>query len=108
MNFFESELKKGNFIIPECLKCKDVIWPPSDYCNHCFGKINWRKSKGIGEILEFSKNNDVYFCLAEFENKIRILGTLKIKSKLPEIHQKVKLEQCKMDGKNYNFTMILI
>jgi len=50
MSFFESELKKGNFMIPECLKCNDVVWPPSNFCNHCFGKINWRKSDGIGKI----------------------------------------------------------
>jgi uncharacterized OB-fold protein len=108
MNFFESELKKGNFMIPECLKCNDVIWPQSDYCSHCFSKISWRKSDGVGTILEFSKNKDNFFCLVEFDKKIRILGTLGVNSKPPEIHKKVKLENCKMDGKNYNFSLIMI
>lgn len=108
MNFFESELKKGNFMIPECLRCNDVIWPPSNYCNHCFGKTNWRKSNGVGTILEFSKNNDVFFCLVEFEKKIRILGTLKIHSQPPEINKKVKIKSCKMNGKNYNFMLSVI
>lgn len=105
---FEAELKKGHFMVPECLKCNDVIWPPSDYCSHCFGKISWRESDGIGTILEFSKNNDIFFCLVEFEKNIRILGTLDIKSKPPEINKKVKIENCKMDGKNYNFTLLVI
>lgn len=105
---FEAELKKGRFMVPECLKCNDVIWPPSDYCSHCFGKISWRESDGIGTILEFSKNNDVFFCLVEFEKNIRILGTLDIKSKPPENNKKVKIENCKMDGKNYNFTLVVI
>ena len=105
---FEAELKKGHFMVPECLKCKDVIWPPSDYCSHCFGKISWRELDGIGTILEFSKNRDVFFCLVEFEKNIRILGALDTRSKPPEINKKVKIENCKMDGKNYNFTLMLI
>ena len=108
MNFFESELEKGNFMIPECLKCNDVVWPPSDYCSNCFGKISWRKSDGVGTILEFSKNNDAYFCLVEFEKKIRILGTLEKNSSPPEIQKKVKIKKCKMDEKNYNFTLAVI
>lgn len=108
MNFFETELKKGIFMIPECLKCNDVVWPPSDYCSHCFGKISWRKSDGVGTILEFSKSKDVFFCLVEFENKIRILGTIENKSNPPEINKKVKIQYCKMDGKNYNFTLEII
>ncbi len=108
MSFFESELKKGNFMIPECTKCDDVVWPPSNYCNNCFGTINWRKFDGVGKILEYSKNKDTFFCLVEFEKKIRILGTLKINSKTPKIQNNVKLESCSMEGKNYNFTLVLI
>lgn len=108
MSFFESELEKGVFVIPECLKCKEIIWPPSDYCNHCFEKIKWREFNGIGTIVEFSKNKDGYFCLAEFEKKIRIVGKLEINTKSPEIHKKVKIKNCKIDGKNYNFILDLI
>ena len=108
MNIFESELKKGHFMIPECPKCNDVVWPPSDYCSHCFGKIKWRKSDGVGKILEFSKNKDAFFCLVEFEKKIRVLSKLKINSKTHKIQKKVKLESCSMNGKNYNFTLVLI
>lgn len=108
MNFFESELRKGNFMIPECLKCNDVVWPPSDYCNHCFGKINWRKSDGVGTILEFSKQKNLFFCLVEFEKKIRILGTIDSKSKPPVIQNKVKIKKCNMDGKNYNFSLVVV
>lgn len=108
MNYFESELEKGIFVIPECLRCKEVIWPPSDYCNQCFGKSNWKKFDGVGTIIEFSKNKDGFFCLVEFEKKIKIVGTIKNNSKLPEIDNKVKIKNCKIDGKNYNFTLDLI
>lgn len=108
MNIFESELKSGKFVIPECPSCKVVIWPPSNFCSNCLGKVKWRKSNGIGKILEYSKKDDAYFCLAEFENKIRIMGLLKIHSNQPKVGGKVKLESCRMDGKNYNFLMVLV
>jgi len=107
MNIFEKELSKGIFIIPECPSCKDVVWPPSDFCNRCFGKVNWKKSEGIGKIIEYSKKDDIFFCLAEFENKIRIMGKLKINSGLPEVGKKTWLDSCSVEGKNYKFTMRL-
>ena len=58
---FEDELKKGNFQVPECLNCKDIVWPPSDYCSICFSKIIWRKSDGVGKILEYSKKGAIFF-----------------------------------------------
>lgn len=108
MSYFESELEKGIFVIPECLRCNEVIWPPSDYCNQCFGKNNWKKFDGVGTIIEFSKNKDGFFCLVEFEKKIKIVGRLEINSKSPEIDNKVKIKNCKIDGNNYNFTLDLI
>ena len=105
---FESELEKGNFVIGKCSKCNKITWPPSEYCSNCFGKINWRKSDGVGTILEFSKNDDSFFCLVEFEKKIRILGTLDSTSKPPEIHKKVKIQKCQIDGNNYNFTLAVV
>ncbi len=107
-SIFESELKKGEFIIPECPACMHVVWPPSDYCSLCFGKVNWRKSERIGNILEYSKKGDIFFCLAEFEKKIRIIGSLQVDSKQPEIGKMVKLETLGIDGTTYNFTMSLI
>ena len=108
MSIFESELKKGEFIFPECLTCMQVVWPPSDYCNLCLEKVHWKKLDRIGKILEYSKKGDVFFCLAEFEKKIRIMGKLQVYSKQPEIGQKVKLEKFGVDGTNYHFIMSLI
>lgn len=107
MNFFETELKKGKFMIPECISCNEVIWPPSDYCNLCFKKVKWRQSNGVGNVLEFSRKDNTFFCLAQFENKIRILGTLRSTTE-PKIGQKVKLESCNVNGQNYRFSMVLI
>ena len=42
MTRFESELKNNNFVCSECLKCKHLVWPPSDFCNRCFGDVVWR------------------------------------------------------------------
>ena len=108
MSIFETELKKGNFVIPECPACKELVWPPSDYCSLCFGELKWKKSDRIGKILEYSRKEDTFFCLAEFEKKIRIIGTLKTNLKHPDIGKKVKLDSCSINGMNYNFTLVLI
>jgi len=108
MNKFESELKKGNFIISECVNCKEIVWPPSNYCNKCFGHVKWRKPSEIGKLIEFSKKENVNFCIAEFEEKIRIMGTLIGETISPKIGQGVKLEKCCLNDGQFNFTMALI
>ena len=107
MNIFESELTKGVFMIPQCPSCKEIVWPPSDYCNRCLGKVIWKNSDGIGKIIEYSKKDDMFFCLAEFESKIRVMGKLIINSGLPEIGKNVKMDSCSVEENNYNFTMKL-
>ncbi len=54
MNKFESELKKGNFIISECINCKEIVWPASNYCNKCFGHVKWRKPSEIGKLTNLT------------------------------------------------------
>ena len=71
-----------------------IIWPPNEYCNHCFEKVNWKKSEGVGNIVEYSKKDETFFCLAEFENKIRIMGKLIVNSENPKVGKKVKLDSC--------------
>lgn len=108
MTYFELELKKGNFMISECIKCNQITWPPSDYCSNCFRKTDWKKSNGIGTIIEFSKNNDVFFGLVELEKNVRVVGTIKPNSKHPDIHKKVKLENCHLIGNNHSFSFVMI
>ena len=58
-------------------------------------------------MLEFSQKNDDYFCLAEFENNVRIMGALSANSK-PEIGQKVKLIKAGILNGQYSFKMNLL
>ena len=97
---FESELSKGKFYIPECSVCKKIIWPPAEFCNHCFGSISLKKGDFEGKIIEFSKQNDDYFCLVEFENIIRVLAKI---SRKPEIGQLVKISKCGIQDDSYFF-----
>jgi hypothetical protein len=103
---FESELKKGNFVIAECKYCQKIVWPPSEFCNQCFGEVLWRKGSSEGKIIEFSKQNKDYFCLVEIENAIKIIG--RISSGIPNIGQLVKIEKCGIKDENYYFEMSLI
>lgn len=100
---FESELEKGNFVVPECKKCKKIVWPPSDFCNRCLREVSWRNYSNQGKIIEFSKQNNAYFCLAEFENPVKIMG--KITHGIPDIGKYVKIKKCGIKEKDYYFEM---
>ena len=107
MNIFENELIKGVFMIPQCPSCKEIVWPPSDYCNRCLGKVVLKNSDGLGKIVEYSKKDNEFFCLAEFEGKIRIMGKLILNSGLPEMGKSVKMDSCSFEDNKYKFTMRL-
>ena len=52
---FELMLSEGKFCIPECTKCKKTVWPPAEFCNHCFGDVMLQDGPFTGKILEFSE-----------------------------------------------------
>lgn len=82
MTRFESELKNNNFVCSECPKCKHLVWPPSDICNKCFGAVIWRPVSKKATLVEFSSKDGKRFCIAEFENSIRVFGTIEGTSSL--------------------------
>ena len=100
---FELELKKGNLLISECDHCKKIVWPPSELCNECLCENSWRKCAGKGKIIEFSKKENTYFCVAEIESSIKILG--EIISGTPKIGQQVIIIDCGMVEHNYFFKL---
>ena len=100
---FEEKLNKGIFCIPECDDCKKIVWPPSEICSHCFGNVHLKKESAEGKIIEYSRQNDQYFCLVEFENTIRIIVKI---SETPEIGKSVKISKCGIDDGNYFFQVI--
>lgn len=108
MSRFKAEIEKGNFVIGECADCKTIVWPPSDYCNKCFANVKWRTSSQIGKLIEFSKKDNTNFCIAEFEEKIRIMGKLEVGKAKPKIGQNVKLESCSSDKDHFIFTLVLV
>lgn len=105
MNRFESELTKGNFVTSECTNCKNIVWPPANFCSECFGGVTWRGVNKEAKLIEFSKKDEGLFCIAEFENKIRILSTLKNSNKKPEIGQNLILENCGFKNGSYDFVL---
>ena len=94
MNQFENELKNGKFVCSECPKCDKLVWPPSDFCNTCFSKVKWRQVSKKGKLIEFSRKDNAIFCIAEFENTIRIMGELETESKIPLAGQDLDLVKC--------------
>jgi uncharacterized OB-fold protein len=103
MNKFEDELKNGRFVCSECTKCSKIVWPPSDFCSSCFGKVTWRRVSDNGILIEFSRKDGIVFCIAEFEDMIRIMGELQTGTKKPVIGQRLDLVNCDYDGKEKFF-----
>lgn len=97
---FEVELSKGNFFIPECAMCEKFVWPPSEFCSHCMSKTSLKKGVFQGKIIEFSKQNEEYFCIVEIENSFKIMAKM---SREPHIDQAVKITKCGTNEGGYFF-----
>jgi uncharacterized OB-fold protein len=98
MNKFEQELKNNNFLCSYCAKCNKLVWPPSEFCNKCFGDVIWQPVPRVAKLVEFTKKDEEYFCIAEFEGNIRIMGSIKNGSNL-QVGQSLFLAKCDYDGK---------
>lgn len=102
---FETELKKGNFVVSKCNYCDEIVWPPSNFCSKCLGDVTWEKAPITGKILEFSKSNNEYFCVVEMGESFRIIG--RVKSGTPKIDQLATLQECGIRNNSYFFEMKL-
>lgn len=100
---FESEIKKGNFVVTECNKCNKIIWPYSEFCKNCFNQTTVRNIKNEGKIIEYSKHQEKYFALVEFEDTIRLFG--EIITGNPSKGKIVKLEECGLKNGSYFFKL---
>ena len=70
------------------------------FCNHCFGPVSLKKGDFEGKIIEFSRQNEEYFCLVEFEGAIKVMAKI---SKIPKIEQIVKILKCGISNGDYFF-----
>ena len=102
MKFFEEQLEQGIFQICYCKNCNNTIWPPKKICHRCYSKSDWKKSRNIGKILEFSKKASMYFGLIEIDDGIRILGDI-TSSSTPKIGQSVRMKVSFNSKPNYSF-----
>jgi uncharacterized OB-fold protein len=100
---FELELSKGQFCIPECKKCEKIIWPPSEFCHNCNGITSLKTGEFEGKIIEFSKQNEDYFCMVEFYNSIRLIAKM---TEIPKKDQIVKISKCGISNDSYFFTVV--
>jgi len=100
---FEKELVKGRFYIPECKVCEKLVWPPSEFCDNCNKEISLKKEEFEGKIIEFSRQNEEYFCVVEFCDSIRIMAKMMT---LPKKDQIVKISKCGIIKGSYYFHII--
>ncbi|MDB2446301.1 hypothetical protein N9W45_04265 [Nitrosopumilus sp.] len=100
---FEKELEQGRFYIPECSVCKKLVWPPSEFCDICNEETSLKKEDFEGKIIEFSRQNEEYFCVVEFCDSIRIMARMMTKPKKDQI---VKISNCGISEGSYYFHII--
>ncbi|MCG3780206.1 MAG: hypothetical protein MT334_04705 [Candidatus Nitrosopumilus limneticus] len=100
---FEKELEKGQFCIPECISCKKLIWPPSEFCNLCNRELTLNKSEFEGKIIEFSRQDENYFCIVEFNETVRLIAKMET---CPKKNQTVKISKCGISQGSYYFHII--
>ncbi len=101
---FEIKIQDGKFSVTYCTKCQKSVWPPSEFCNRCFMQSTPKMISSIGTLIEFSKKNGEYFGLAEFDEKIRLIGKI-ISDEIPKEGMDVRLEKSSLIDGNYNFEM---
>jgi len=97
---FEKELEKGRFYIPQCEACKKLVWPPSEFCDNC---NSLKKEEFKGKIIEFSRQNEEYFCVVEFGDSVRIMAKMMTQ---PKKDQVVKISKCGISEGSYYFQII--
>lgn len=50
-------MKKGEFAVPVCTKCRKKAWPPSSTCPSCFSKTVLKKVGKTGVLTEFAHSH---------------------------------------------------
>lgn len=104
---YEAELRKGIFVIPECSSCNKIVWPPSQYCDTCFGETIWRKGPDKGRIIESFKQDESTICLVDFGDNLKIIGKLTKYTRDPQIGDTINLESCGIRDNNHYFELSL-
>jgi uncharacterized OB-fold protein len=97
MTKFEDALRNNIFVCSTCTKCQHFVWPPSEFCNKCFGNVVWTPVSRNAKLVEISSKDGKNFCIAEFEGNIRVFGTIQGLTR-PTHDQNLVLEHCSYDG----------
>jgi hypothetical protein len=91
---FIENIQRGNFVLPYCTRCKKNIWPPSDNCRLCLGKLSLENCNNkIGKILEIfvskmkknnNNDNDNTLMILVNINEVILLGSLSVNQEKQE------------------------
>ena len=103
---FEESISKGVFTIPWCHLCEKATWPPSESCHRCHADTISKPSAGCGRIIEYSMDDQGYFCIAEFEESVRIMCRI-LGDDTPKCGKNVILEKCGRDSEGCFFDVRL-
>lgn len=54
---FHTMLRQGKFMMPTCVSCGEIAWPPSANCPRCLSATQLKKSVITGTLLEFTRSH---------------------------------------------------
>lgn len=93
-------------MISRCVRCKSTAWPPQESCRECFADTRVVQASDTGTIVGFSKKDDVYFCVADFDG-IRIMCSLCSQVE-PVTGQRVRFDRyhTTKDGHAFEITLL--
>ena len=95
MNEFIRHLRKGDFRVSICIRCRRKTWPPSKSCHYCLSKTKLKRMNLTGKLLEFStsrlKSRSSAFGVIQMDG-VAVLGS--ISEKNPYYGMLVRMTDC--------------
>ena len=112
MNEFIRHLRKGDFRVSICIRCRRKTWPPSKCCHYCLSKTKLKRMNLTGKLLEFStsrlKSRSSAFGIIQMDG-VAVLGS--ISEKNPYYGMLVRMTDCGVTCTGlpyYNFEAVAV
>ncbi len=79
MRKFHDFIRRGEFRVAVCKRCRKKMWPPTEFCCYCFCTTSLKKIETTGTLIEFTTSHiygkeDLYG-VVDMEG-IKLIGSL--------------------------------
>lgn len=79
MRKFHDFIRRGEFRVAVCKRCRKKMWPPTEFCCYCFSRTNLEEIETTGRLIE-STTSRIYgkedlYGVVDMEG-IKLIGSL--------------------------------